>query len=110
VTPAQQERVIGAVFAALADPTRRRVVQSLAGGTTVTASALARDLPITRQAVAKHLAALDHAGLVACERRGREAHYRLTPEPLTEAAGWMAALGGQWDDRLEALRTHLARG
>jgi DNA-binding transcriptional ArsR family regulator len=102
------EDEVGAVFAALADPTRRRVVQSLAAGATVTASALARELPMTRQAVAKHLAALGHAGLVSCERRGREAHYSLTPEPLTEAAGWMAAVGGQWDDRLAALRTHLA--
>jgi DNA-binding transcriptional ArsR family regulator len=104
-----QQPALGAVFAALADPTRRRMVQSLAGGTTVTASALARELPISRQAIAKHLAALGHAGLVECERRGREAHYRLTPEPLTEAAGWMAAVGSQWDDRLAALRTHLAR-
>ena len=98
---------VGAVFAALADPTRRQVVEMLSPGTTVTASALARELPMTRQAVAKHLAALDHAGLVAGERRGRETRYRLTPEPLTEAAGWMAAVGGEWDARLEALRTHL---
>ena len=103
------EEAVGAVFAALADPTRRRVVQSLSSGTTVTASKLAQELPITRQAVAKHLAALDHAGLVAAERHGRETRYRLTPAPLTEAATWMAAVGAQWDDRLEALRTHLAR-
>jgi DNA-binding transcriptional ArsR family regulator len=103
------EDEVGAVFAALADPTRRRVVQSLSAGSTVTASRLAQELPMTRQAVAKHLAALDHAGLVEAERRGRETHYRLTPEPLTEAASWMAAVGGQWDDRLGALRTHLAR-
>ena len=57
----------------------------------------------------KHLVALDHAGLVEAERRGRETHYRLTPEPLTEAASWMAAVGGQWDDRLSSLRTHLTR-
>jgi DNA-binding transcriptional ArsR family regulator len=107
---AGQEPPVGAVFAALADPTRRRVIQSLAGGATVTASELARELPISRQAIAKHLAALGGAGLVACERRGREAHYRLTPAPLTEAATWMAAVGAQWDDRLEALRSHLARG
>ena len=100
---------VGPVFAALADPTRRQVVQSLAGGSTVTASALARDLPVTRQAVAKHLALLHEAGLVAAERRGRETHYRLTPAPLTEAASWMAAVGAEWDDRLEALRAHLAR-
>ena len=104
------EATVGAVFAALADPTRRSVVQSLSAGSTITASKLARDLPITRQAVAKHLAALDHAGLVASERRGRETHYRLTPAPLTEAASWMAAVGAEWDDRLEALRAHLARG
>jgi DNA-binding transcriptional ArsR family regulator len=103
------EEQVGTVFAALADPTRRQVVQSLSGGTTVTASRLAQELPITRQAVAKHLAALDHAGLVEAERRGRETHYRLTPAPLTEAASWMAAVGAQWDDRLGALRTHLAR-
>jgi DNA-binding transcriptional ArsR family regulator len=107
---AQDQPALGAVFAALADPTRRRVVQALAAGTTVTASELARDLPITRQAVAKHLTALGGAGLVACERRGREAHYRLTPAPLTEAADWMVAVGAQWDDRLEALRSHLTRG
>lgn len=101
------EEQVGAVFAALADPTRRQVVQSLSAGSTVTASRLALELPITRQAVAKHLAALDHAGLVAAERRGRETHYRLTPAPLTEAASWMAAVGAQWDDRLAALRTHL---
>lgn len=100
---------VGAVFAALADPTRRQVVQSLSAGSTVTASALARDLPVTRQAVAKHLASLHDAGLVAAERRGRETHYRLTPAPLTEAASWMAAVGAEWDDRLEALRAHLAR-
>ena len=103
------EEQVGAVFAALADPTRRQVVQSLSGGSTVTASRLALELPITRQAVAKHLAALDHAGLVAAERRGRETHYRLTPAPLTEAASWMAAVGAQWDERLESLRTHLGR-
>jgi DNA-binding transcriptional ArsR family regulator len=103
------EEQVGAVFAALADPTRRQVVQSLSGGTTVTASRLALELPITRQAVSKHLAALDHAGLVESERRGRETHYRLTPAPLTEAASWMAAVGAQWDDRLASLRTHLAR-
>ena len=102
------EEQVGAVFAALADPTRRQVVQSLSAGATVTASGLAAELPMTRQAVTKHLVALDHAGLVEAERRGRETHYRLTPEPLTEAASWMAAVGGQWDDRLSSLRTRLA--
>jgi DNA-binding transcriptional ArsR family regulator len=102
------EENIGAVFAALADPTRRRLVMSLAEGSTVTATRLSADLPMTRQAIAKHLAMLDHAGLVAAERRGRETHYRLTPEPLADAADWMAAVGGQWDDRLSALKAHLS--
>ncbi len=105
----EQEERLSRVFAALADPTRRQVVQSMAGGTTVTASALARDLPVTRQAIAKHLGMLHEVGLVAAERRGRETHYRLTPAPLTEAASWMAAVGAEWDDRLESLRAHLAR-
>jgi DNA-binding transcriptional ArsR family regulator len=99
---------LGAVFAALADPTRRQLVMSMARGSTVTATALSADLPMTRQAVAKHLAMLDHAGLVAAERRGRETHYRLTPEPLADAADWMAAVGGQWDERLGALKRHLS--
>jgi DNA-binding transcriptional ArsR family regulator len=102
------EQDVGAVFAALADPTRRQLVMSLAAGSTVTATRLSADLPMTRQAIAKHLAMLDHAGLVAAERRGRETHYRLTPEPLADAAGWMAAVGGEWDDRLDALKAHLS--
>jgi DNA-binding transcriptional ArsR family regulator len=103
--PAEQD--VGAVFAALADPTRRQLVMSLAAGSTVTATRLSADLPMTRQAIAKHLAMLDHAGLVEAERRGRETHYRLTPEPLADAADWMAAVGGEWDDRLAALKRHL---
>ncbi len=92
------------VFSALADPTRRDVVASLAGpGVEVTASGLAADLPITRQAVAKHLAALERAGLVEPRRAGRETRYRLTPEPLEEAMIWMARIGGEWDERLARL-------
>jgi len=99
---------ISAVFAALADPTRRQLVMSMSSGSTVTATGLSVGLPMTRQAVAKHLAMLDHAGLVAAEKRGREMHYRLTPEPLADAADWMAAVGEQWDDRLSALKRHLS--
>jgi DNA-binding transcriptional ArsR family regulator len=63
---------------------------------------------MTRQAVAKHLAALGAAGLVEATRDGRETHYRLTPGGLTEALDWMAQVGATWDERLEALRRHLA--
>ena len=100
---------IGAVFAALADPTRRQVVRSLSRQPDMTASRLAGELPMTRQAVTKHLEALEEAGLVASDARGRGARFRLTPRPMTEAMRWMADVGGEWDERLEALRTHLAR-
>lgn len=98
----------GAVFAALADPTRRQVVRELARRPTATASALARQLPVTRQAVAKHLAALAAAGLVTATRAGRETRYRLTPDPLDDAIAWMAEVGGAWDERLARLRRHVA--
>jgi DNA-binding transcriptional ArsR family regulator len=92
-----------AVFAALADPTRRGIYRELASGRADTASALARTLPITRQAVSKHLAALADAGLVESQRDGRETRYRPTPEPLRDATAWMAEVGALWDTRLAAL-------
>jgi DNA-binding transcriptional ArsR family regulator len=93
----------GAVFTALSDPTRRRVVELLSTHPSVTASGLARELPITRQAISKHLATLEQAGLVSVAHEGREARYRLTPEPLTGAVQWMAAAGARWDERLARL-------
>ena len=94
---------VGAVFSALADPTRREVVRSLAAEPGLTASHLAGELPITRQAVAKHLNALSGAGLVQARREGRETRYTLTPAPLAEAIEWMTAVGAQWDERLARL-------
>jgi DNA-binding transcriptional ArsR family regulator len=94
---------IDATFFALADPTRREVVRLLATTPTITASELARRLPLTRQAIAKHLGALAAAGLVKGTRAGRETRYRLTPEPLDSAAAWLAGVGDAWDGRLEAL-------
>ena len=98
-----------AVFEALADPTRRRLIGSLAERESATATQLAAELPVTRQAVAKHLATLGTAGLVSGSRSGRETRYRLTPAPLSEAMAWLAAVGAQWDERLAALRDHLQR-
>ena len=95
---------VGLVFSALADPTRREVVRSLAEESGLTASYLAGELPITRQAVAKHLNALSSAGLVTARREGRETRYTLTPAPLAEAIEWMTAVGAEWDGRLERLR------
>jgi len=92
-----------AVFAALADPTRRAVLRSIASGDATTATELAAQLPITRQAVAKHLSQLQQARLVDSERDGRETRFQATPAPLGDAIGWMTAVGTQWDDRLAAL-------
>jgi DNA-binding transcriptional ArsR family regulator len=106
---APAHRHVDAVFDALSDPTRRRVVETLARGGTVTASGLASQLPITRQAVAKHLTALHGADLVSSSRIGRETHYKLRPQPLDEAAHWIQMVSAEWDDRLEALRRSLER-
>lgn len=97
------------VFAALGDPTRREVLRSVAARPDLTASRLAGELPITRQAVAKHLAALEKAGLVEPRREGRETKYTLTPAPLVDAMDWMAEVGAAWDTRLARL-VERARG
>jgi DNA-binding transcriptional ArsR family regulator len=86
------------VFSALADPSRRQMLGYLADHGTATPTELTGELPITRQAVSKHLAALSEAGLVESTRAGRETRFRLT-----EA-------GAEWDDRLDALRRHLEGG
>jgi DNA-binding transcriptional ArsR family regulator len=97
------------VFSALSDPSRRRLLESLAGSESASLSELADQLPVTRQAVSKHLAALGEAGLVTATRVGRETRYRLTPEPLGDALDWMERIGDRWDERLRRLRDHLSR-
>lgn len=97
----------GPVFAALADPQRRTVVELLAERGSATGTELAAELPVTRQAVAKHLSALARAGLVDSTHAGRETRYRLTPGPLAEALDWMVSVGAQWDERLARLRGYL---
>ena len=85
------------VFGALADPNRRQVIGYLSERETATATELTGELPMTRQAVSKHLTTLAEAGLVESERQGRETRYRLT------------RAGAEWDDRLDALVKHLER-
>jgi DNA-binding transcriptional ArsR family regulator len=91
-----------AVFGALADPTRRALLSRVAARP-ATATQLAGGLPISRQAVVKHLGALADAGLLERERAGREVRYRVTPAPLSDAVTWIAEVGAQWDDRLASL-------
>jgi DNA-binding transcriptional ArsR family regulator len=103
------ERRVDAVFSALSDPTRRAVMRSLSDDGPSTLAELASRLPVTRQAVAKHLDALADAGLVASSAEGRSRRYRLTPRPMTDAMAWMTDVGAEWDDRLDALKDHLAK-
>ena len=97
------------MFGALSDPRRRALLAEIAHHPQSTATELAADLPISRQAVLKHLNALADAGLLDRERSGREVRYRVTPEPLSDAVSWMAAVGAQWDDRLAALTRQVGR-
>ena len=83
------------VFTALADGTRREIVAVLAREGACTATRLAADMPITRQAVAKHLTHLHRARLVVPERRGRETCYRLTTSPINHAIDWLEEICGQ---------------
>jgi len=105
-SPRARPRVMtdpGLVFGALADDTRRTVFVRVAASGQATASELARDLPVTRQAVAKHLSLLASAGLVESERVGRETRFHARSEPLSDAIDWMAGVGARWDDRLARL-------
>ncbi len=96
------------VFAALGDPGRRSLVEAVAARGSATATELAAELPVTRQAVAKQLGALADAGLLRAARAGRETRYSLTPEPLGAAVDWMVSVGATWDERLAALDRSLA--
>jgi DNA-binding transcriptional ArsR family regulator len=107
-TSGSAEDRAGAVFGALADPMRRRLLSEIAAHP-ATATELASGLPISRQAVAKHLTSLSEAGLLERERAGRDVRYRVTPQPLSEAVSWMAEVGGQWDARLARLARALDR-
>jgi DNA-binding transcriptional ArsR family regulator len=94
---------VDAVFSALSDPTRRAVIRRLSEDGPSTVTELGDRLPVTRQAVAKHLDALEEAGLVSSVVEGRSRRYTLTPRPMTEAVGWMADVGAEWDERLGSL-------
>ena len=102
------EAVAQEVFAALADPSRRGILAALAAGGPVTATDLAAQLPITRQAIAKHLALLTEAGLVVAEPgERRRVRYRLESAPMKVAQQFLAALARDWDGPLAALQEYL---
>jgi DNA-binding transcriptional ArsR family regulator len=97
-----------AVFLALGDPMRRRLLALLGTRGEASATDLARELPVSRQAVQKQLSTLSSAGLVAARRSGREVLFSPTPAPMSEAMAWMAEVGAQWDERLAVLESQIA--
>jgi len=108
MTVPDPEAVAQEVFAALADPTRRAILAALAAGGPATATDLAARLPITRQAIAKHLGLLADAGLVtAAPGERRRVRYRLDSAPMKVAQQFLAALARDWDGPLSALEKHL---
>lgn len=98
----------GDVYAAIADPTRRRLLDCLAHGEQHV-NGLARPFAMSRPAISQHLAVLRRAGLVRVRRVGREQRYRLHPAPLREAYDWLAQYERFWKRKLAALREHLDR-
>jgi DNA-binding transcriptional ArsR family regulator len=109
VTPARRSAVavavaVDSVLVALADPMRRQVLELIAAQGEATATTLAERLPVSRQAVVKHLAVLDTAGLVAGNRVGREVRYAVRPAALDATARWMAGLAVDWDRRLAHIK------
>jgi DNA-binding transcriptional ArsR family regulator len=93
------------LFGALADPTRRSLFRALVERGPQTATVLADDRPLSRQAVVKHLQALVDAGLATSARDGREVRYRATSEPLAGVVQWLVEASPQWDRRVERLVT-----
>ena len=91
------------LWSAVGDPTRRRMLDLLLLDGTGTATSLSEQLPVTRQAVAKHLTVLDRAGLVHGTASGREHRYRVDDAQLARAAQQLASVGSTWDGRLRRI-------
>ncbi|MDX2693916.1 ArsR/SmtB family transcription factor [Streptomyces ipomoeae] len=99
-----EEKAPEDVLLALADPVRRQILDTLVRSGAETATSLAAPLTVTRQAVAKHLAVLERAGLVRSHRAGREVRYKADLQPLQRATRWLDSLAEQWDSHLEAIK------
>ncbi|MER5635680.1 metalloregulator ArsR/SmtB family transcription factor [Kitasatospora sp. NPDC002227] len=104
MTEESRGQAVDGVLGALADPTRRQLLDLLAAHGEATATQLAEQLPVSRQAVVKHLGVLDAAGLVTGARVGREVRYAVRPSALDATARWMAAMAADWDRRLSAIK------
>ena len=92
------------VLVALADPMRRRLLDALSTHPHATATSLAEKLPVTRQAIVKHLAVLEQAGLVEARKHGREVRFAVLPERLESTAQWMVGVAAAWDHRLSTIK------
>lgn len=92
------------LWAAIGEPTRRRIVDLLLERGDASASALAAEMPVTRQAVAKHLTVLERAGLVTGSRQGREVLWSVRPGVLDEATAEMNRIAARWDRRLGRIK------
>ena len=95
------------VFAVLGDPTRRSILERLSTEGPATATALADEIGISRQAVAKHLKLLADVGLAVSERRGRETLFRAELDALDAVGSWLDRVQGEWKLRLERLARHV---
>ena len=98
------ERVDDDLWSAIGDPTRRRLLDLLLIDGHGTATTLGQQLPVTRQAVAKHLGVLDRVGLVRATPAGREKRYQVDGAQLARAAAQLAAVGSAWDARLDRIK------
>ena len=92
------------LWSAIGDPTRRRMLDLLLGEGAGTATSLSERLPVTRQAVAKHLGVLDRVGLVHVMPAGREMRYRVDEAQLARAVAQLAEVGSTWDARLRRIK------
>jgi DNA-binding transcriptional ArsR family regulator len=92
------------LWSAIGDPTRRRMLDLLLAGGGGTATSLSERLPVTRQAVSKHLGVLDRVGLVHVTPAGREMRYRVDDAQLARAVAQLSAVGATWDARLQRIK------
>ena len=92
------------LWSAVGDPTRRRMLDLLLADGGGTATSLSAQLPVTRQAIAKHLGVLDRAGLVHASPAGRERRYRVDEAQLSRAVAQLSAVGSEWDARLRRIK------